>query len=121
VGLARHQVAVGVAALAPVLGELVVGVGAARFTAVVSAHQRPAQHVHVVRRGACEDGLERLHSALRVIPCLCLEDLGDGDDLRFLGRADCLLDLEGLDGRAGQGRRGVTFTCRTRCPLCTSG
>jgi hypothetical protein len=82
VGLARHQVAVGVGTFAPALGELrILGRAAQLARLVAAAQQQLAQRVHVVRRGSVENRLERLAGRGRVLLQRPFHDVANGKRL----------------------------------------
>jgi hypothetical protein len=102
--LARHQVAVGVAAFAPVRRQFVI-------RALVGGHfalqQGVLERFDVVGRGAFDHGLERLRQLGAFAGLGMGDDVVDGLDLRIARGGRAVLDDEALDAAGGARRRHV--------------
>ena len=104
---AQHQPLVRVAAVAPVVGELLVGVRRLRCDTGHAVAQALAQPRGVVGRCAGEHRLDRAGEALDVVAGRALDDVVDRGGLRELRGRDRLADRVALEGDRREVRRDV--------------
>jgi len=110
VALARHQVLVGVGALAPVIRQFVVRIDPQGLAYFRTFHQRIAQGCRIFRRGAGEDGFQRLEQ-FRAAAAGVIEDVVNRDDFRFLRGFDRLVDDERLDSLPAMCWGNISLCC----------
>ncbi len=101
VGLAQHQVAVGVTTLAPVGREFVIGAECRGKVEFVLDGESFAKDLCIVGGGAGHDGFENLGQGLDVIGWSGLNDIADGGDFGFLRGCDGFIDHKVFDASFG--------------------
>jgi hypothetical protein len=112
VALARHQVLVGVGALAPVVRQFVVRIDSQGLADFRTSHERIAQGGRILGGGASEDGFQRLDQ-FRAAAAGLIEDVVHRDDFRFLRGLDRLVDDERLDSLAAMCGGNISLRCNS--------
>jgi hypothetical protein len=115
----QHQVAIRITAIAPVFGQLFVGVGRDSLTGLVALEQGVADQCGVVGRHAPDQFFERLGQGARITSLA--DHIDNGGRLSLRGRLDRVLDGVGFDRLRVQARRDVTGACGTRARGATAG